>query len=69
MFMRLPNTGIVFVPTFADLWAQSLTLLAGDEVKSKRVDDMHVALARAGKITPRDMTKLVVAHHRDLTHV
>lgn len=61
--------GIVFVPTFADRWAQAVTHLAGDEVKSDPVDDMLVALARAGRITPRDMTKLVIAHHRDLAHV
>lgn len=58
--------GIVFAPTFADIWAQAVTKLAGDEIKSDKIDDLLVALTRAGKLSPRDMTKLVVAHHRNL---
>jgi len=61
--------GVTFMPTFADLWAAAVTKLAGDEVSSDRTDDLLVALARAGKLSPRDMTKLVVAHHRSLAHV
>lgn len=58
--------GVVFAPTFADIWAQAVTKLAGDEIKSVKIDDLLVALTRAGKLSPRDMTKLVVAHHRNL---
>jgi len=61
--------GVVFVPTFADIWASAVTKLAGDEVSSDPTDDLLVALTRAGKLTPRDMTKLVIAHHRNLTNV
>jgi hypothetical protein len=61
--------GIVFVPTFADIWATAVTKLAGDEVTSDPTDDLLVALTRAGKLTPRDMTKLVIAHHRNLASV
>lgn len=61
--------GIVFVPTFADIWATAVTKLAGDEVTSDPTDDLLVALTRAGKLTPRDMTKLVIAHHRNLAGV
>lgn len=61
--------GIVFAPTFADLWARAVTKLAGDEVKSDKTDDLLVALTRAGKLSPRDMTKLVIAHHRNLARV
>jgi hypothetical protein len=61
--------GIVFVPTFADIWATAVTKMAGDEVKSDSTDDLLVALTRAGKLTPRDMTKLVIAHHRSLASV
>jgi hypothetical protein len=58
--------GIVFAPTFADLWAKAVTQLAGDEFKSDKIDDLLVALTRAGKLSPRDMTRLVIAHHRNL---
>jgi hypothetical protein len=61
--------GIVFVPTFADHWAKAVTRLAGDEVKSDPTDDLLVALTRAGKLSPRDMTRLVIAHHRSLGRV
>jgi len=46
-----------------------VTKLAGDEVKSDKTDDLLVALTRAGKLTPRDMTRLVIAHHRNLARV
>jgi hypothetical protein len=58
--------GIVFAPTYADIWATAITQLAGDEVKSDPTDDLLVALTRAGKLSPREMTKLVIAHHRNL---
>jgi hypothetical protein len=61
--------GIVFAPTFADIWATAVTQLAGDEVKSDPTDDLLVALTRAGKLSPREMTKLVIAHHRNLASV
>jgi hypothetical protein len=61
--------GIVFVPTFADIWATAVTKMAGDEVNSDSTDDLLVALTRAGKLSPRDMTKLVIAHHRSLASV
>jgi hypothetical protein len=61
--------GIVFVPTYADIWASAVTKLAGDDVTSDPTDDLLVALTRAGKLTPRDMTKLVIAHHRNLASV
>lgn len=58
--------GVVFAPTFADIWAQAVSKLAGDEIKSDKIDDLLVALTRAGKLSPRDMTELLVAHHRSL---
>ncbi len=61
--------GIVFAPTFADIWAKAVPKLAGDEVKSDKTDDLLVALTRAGKLSPRDMTRLVIAHHRNLASV
>lgn len=61
--------GIVFAPTFADLWAKAVTKLAGDEAKSDKTDDLLVALTRAGKLSPRDMTRLLIAHRRNLSRV
>lgn len=61
--------GVVFAPTFADHWAKAVTQLAGDDIKSDKTDDLLVALTRAGKLSPRDMAKLVIAHHRNLASV
>ena len=58
--------GIVFTPTFADQWAQAVTTLSGDNNRSDNIDDLLVALTRAGKLCPRNMTKLLIAHHRSL---
>lgn len=57
-------SGVSFTPTFADQWAAAVTKLAGDEISSDKTDDLLVALARAGKLSGRDMVKLVMAHHR-----
>lgn len=61
--------GIAFTQTFADLWAEAVTKLSSDEVKSDETDDLLVALTRAGKLSPRDMARLVISHHRNLTRV
>lgn len=62
--------GIAYVPTFSDRWAAAVTQLAGDEVSSDSTDDLLVALTRTGKLSPGDMVKLVMEHHRTLkSHV
>lgn len=58
-----------FTPTYGDRWADTVTRLAGDEVRTDATDDLLVALARAGKLTPREMTNLVIAHRRELKGV
>lgn len=61
---------ISYTPTFSDHWAFAVTRLAGDEILSDSTDDLLVALTRAGKLSPRDMTKMVMEHHRSLkSHV
>jgi len=62
--------GISYTPTYSDHWAFAVTRLAGDEVLSDSTDDLLVALTRAGKLSPNDMTKMVMEHHRTLkSHV
>jgi len=58
--------GVSYVPTFSDRWAVAVTRLAGDDVSSDATDDLLVALTRAGKLSPTDMAKLVMEHHRAL---
>lgn len=62
--------GIAYSAIYPDLWAASVTRLAGDEVISDATDDLLVALTRAGKLTPSEMVKLTMQHHRTLkSHV
>lgn len=62
--------GIIYIPTYSDRWACAVTRLAGDNVSSDATDDLLVALTRAGKLSPNEMTKMAIEHHRMLkTHV
>ena len=54
-----------YVPTAADQWAETVTRLAGDEVRSGPVQDLLVALKRAGKLTKDDMARLLVNYLRE----
>lgn len=58
--------GIGYTPTYSDRWAFAVTRLAGDAVSSDSTDDLLVALTRAEKLSPTDMAKLVMEHHRML---
>lgn len=62
--MLAKQAKVHFTPTFADSWANTVTRLAGDDPKSDSTDDRLVALTRAGKLSPSEMAKMVIAHHR-----
>jgi len=57
--------GVRYVPTAVDQWAETVTRLAGDEVRSGAVQDLLVALKRAGKLTKDDMARLLVNYLRE----
>lgn len=57
--------GVRYVPTAADRWAETVTRLAGDEVRSGPVQDLLVALKRAGKLSKDDMARLLVNFLRE----
>lgn len=63
------QAGVAFVPTLADQWASAVTRLAGDDINSDATDDLLVALTRAGKLSPNEMVKLTMEHHRATKHV
>lgn len=58
--------GVIYKPTFGDRWANAVTRLAGDEITHDATDDLLVALAREGTLSPDEMVKLVMSHHRAL---
>lgn len=76
--VAIPTTGVAqFVRALArkhkvsyartpmDQWAETVTRLAGDEVRSGVVQDLLIALKRAGKLSTDDMTALLVNYLRE----
>lgn len=57
--------GVRYEPTAADQWAETVTSLAGDDERSGPVQDLLVALKRAGKLTKDDMATLLVNYLRE----
>lgn len=57
--------GVRYEPTAADQWAETVTRLAGDEVRSGPVQDLLVALKRAGRLTKDEMARLLVNYLRE----
>ncbi|MCU4582642.1 type IV toxin-antitoxin system AbiEi family antitoxin domain-containing protein [Acinetobacter gyllenbergii] len=48
-----------------DQWANAVTCLAGDEVKHDSIEDLLVALKRAGKISKKDVAVLAINYLRE----
>lgn len=48
-----------------DLWANTVTRLAGDEVRQDTVEDLLIAMKRAGKITSKEVAILTVNYLRE----
>lgn len=48
-----------------DQWADSVTRLAGDDVKHDNIEDLLVALKRAGKLSKKDVAMLAVNYLRE----
>jgi len=56
---------VSYMPTSMDQWAETVTRLAGDEVRSGPVQDLLIALKRAGKLSTGDMAALLVNYLRE----
>lgn len=54
--------GVTYSENSMDKWAKEVTRLAGDEVRSDSVEDLLVALKRAGKISKRDVAQLTAGY-------
>ncbi|MBS0340429.1 MAG: hypothetical protein JSS56_07865 [Proteobacteria bacterium] len=55
---------VSYTPTSMDRWAETVTKLAGDEERTGPVQDLLVALKRAGKLSTGDMAWLLVNYLR-----
>jgi hypothetical protein len=60
---------ITYSRTGGDEFAETVTRLAGDEVRSDATGDLLVALKRAHKLTDREMTALLISHLREKRRV
>lgn len=56
---------ISYARTTGDEWAETVTRLAGDEVRSDDTANLLVALKRAKKLTDREMASLLIHHQRE----
>ncbi|AGU53844.1 hypothetical protein VAPA_2c12910 [Variovorax paradoxus B4] len=56
---------VSYSPTMSDQWAETVTKLAGDPVRTGPVQDLLVALQRAGKLSTAEMTTLLVNYLRE----
>lgn len=53
---------ITYVKTFGDAWGEAVTQLADDEVQADDIENLLIALKRAGKVTAADMLALLVSY-------
>jgi hypothetical protein len=60
---------VTYSRTAGDVWAEAVTRLAGDEVRSDDTSDLLVALKRANKVTDREMATLLINHRREIRRV
>ena len=60
---------VSYTRTAGDEWAETVTRLAGDDVRSDGTGDLLVALKRAHKLSDREMTALLIGHQRELRRV
>ena len=56
---------ITYVKTFGDAWGEKVTQLADDEVQADDIENLLIALKRAGKVTATDMLALLVSYLRE----
>jgi hypothetical protein len=56
---------VTAVRTHGDVWAESVTRLAGDEVRTDETERTIIALKKAGKLSQRSMVLLLVNHLRE----
>lgn len=76
--LPIPTTGVArFVQDLAhqykviytfhpmDQWAETVTRLAGDDVRSDDTEDLLIALKRAGKISTKDVATLTINYLRE----
>ncbi len=60
---------VSYTRTAVDEWAETVTRLAGDDVRSDSTGDLLVALKRAHKLSDREMTALLISHQREIRRV
>lgn len=56
---------VVYTPNPLDQWAETVTRLAGDDVRADSTEDLLIALKRAGKISTTEVAALTINHLRE----
>lgn len=56
---------ITYSKTYGDEWAETVTRLSDDDVDADEIEDLVIALKRAGIISGKDMAELLVNYLRE----
>jgi len=57
--------GVTYTPTTTDVWAQTVTRLAGDDVALDDIELLLIALQRAGRLSRQEALRLQVNYLRE----
>lgn len=60
--------GVSYVENPMDNWANTVTTLAGDEVKADPIKDLIIVLKRAGKISKKEVASLMASYIKERRH-
>jgi hypothetical protein len=60
---------VTYIRTYADDWAESVTRLAGDEVRTDNIENLLIAMKRAHKVTGAEMVQMLANYLREKERV
>lgn len=60
---------VAYENSLRDNWANTVTRLAGDDVKQDQIKDLLIALKRAGKVSANEMATLLISYLRENKNV
>lgn len=60
---------VTYVKTYSDQWAESVTRLAGDEVRTDSIEHLVIALKKAHKVSSTEMVQMLANYLREKERV
>lgn len=60
------RNNITHTRTICDEWAEAVTRISGDDVHTDEIDDLLVAMKKAGVVSAEEMLQLLIGYMRDI---